>query len=662
MKEHTKKYVQRNTKNTKKTIKQKKGINDYQFYIGTNKQASEYETASEFVINYIKRTFDRGNDIAETLRTLSIQETEKWMPELKMSNETDEAIKTKENRQYELEYKAKLDKAIMRVDKYQQNLYKAYAFLWEKCSSAMQNKIMGRKDFDTNIYNDPIKLLKAIKEHSLNFQESKYEMSIITEAIKNFFNTKQKDNESLQEYTRRFKSAKDIMESHVGGPITLKKYIQLSTDYKEDLKQHQDKNGNENDKPNIYEEKYIKNASSKLYAYIYLDNADKSKYESILKNLNQQFSLGNNQYPNSIIEASSALNNHKFDMGYTKTKLNSRNQISREKENANETEEPILLTFAQIEGRCYCCGKPGHKSPQCKLKDVKPRHEWYINTVQLTQTKILDLKEQDSDTASTRIMIDADTNSTITKKSSLKKMGWTNLHYNLSNCMKNNEEELRNLVLLDSDSTNTIFCNEEYVENIQEAMKPLEIHTNGGTLTVTQTCEIPHLGKHWFNKDAITNIISLADISKNHRVTMDTAKEKSMIVHLDDKQVKFYQIPGGLYARKPKINEDENRNTPNTCGQNYLTVTENKKYVSNRQLKKAQDVKRLQNALGMPSYKDLKAIITMNMIKDNKITHEDINLAETIFGKSMGEIKGKTTRQNKTLEDIESINIPEELI
>ena len=46
------------------------------------------------------------------------------MPELKISNATDKAIKTKENRQYKIEYKAKLDKAIMRVDKYQQNLYK----------------------------------------------------------------------------------------------------------------------------------------------------------------------------------------------------------------------------------------------------------------------------------------------------------------------------------------------------------------------------------------------------------------------------------------------------------------------------------------------------------------------------------------------------------
>ena len=109
-----------------------------------------------------------------------------------MSNASNESIKTRENRQYELEYKTKLDKAIKRVDKYQQNLYKAYAFLWGKCSRAMQNKLLGRKDFNTKIYNDPIKLLIAIKEHSLNFQESRYEMTIITESIKIFLSPSNK--------------------------------------------------------------------------------------------------------------------------------------------------------------------------------------------------------------------------------------------------------------------------------------------------------------------------------------------------------------------------------------------------------------------------------------------------------------------------------------
>ena len=53
-------------------------------------------------------------------------------------------------------------------------------------------------------------------------------MSIIIDAIIIFINTRQKENESLQEYIRRFKTAKDIMESHIREPIVLKKYIQFS--------------------------------------------------------------------------------------------------------------------------------------------------------------------------------------------------------------------------------------------------------------------------------------------------------------------------------------------------------------------------------------------------------------------------------------------------
>ena len=81
----------------------------------------------------------------------------------------------------------------------------------------------------------------------------------------------------------------------------------------------------------------------------------------------------------------------------------------------------------------------------------------------------------------------------------------------------------------------------------------------------------------------------------------------------------------------------------------------------NKNLNKAQEVKRLQNALGMPSNADLKTIITMNMIQNNQITHEDINLAEQTFGKSIGSIKGKTTRSNETFDKTDLVDIPEEL-
>jgi hypothetical protein len=75
------------------TTKTKKTVEEYFFYVGSSKQASDYEITAEFVVNHIKKTFDRGNDIAEALRTLVKANTSLWKPTLLMSTETDAPVK-----------------------------------------------------------------------------------------------------------------------------------------------------------------------------------------------------------------------------------------------------------------------------------------------------------------------------------------------------------------------------------------------------------------------------------------------------------------------------------------------------------------------------------------------------------------------------------------
>ena len=131
-----------------------------------------------------------------------------------------------------------------------------------------------RTDYESTINNDPIELLRAVKEHSLNYQGSRYEMSIITDAFRAFFNCHQKNNETIQEYTKRFKVWKEILQSHLGGAIVLQKFIQSMPGYI--------KGDEENEKTCQIA------ADEQLTTYLFLVNADQEKYGSVMKGLNSQ--------------------------------------------------------------------------------------------------------------------------------------------------------------------------------------------------------------------------------------------------------------------------------------------------------------------------------------------------------------------------------------
>ena len=57
-----------NTSQSKGLIK--KNLQDYQYYLGSAKQASDYEAPTSYLINQIKKTYAYGNDIATALDQL----------------------------------------------------------------------------------------------------------------------------------------------------------------------------------------------------------------------------------------------------------------------------------------------------------------------------------------------------------------------------------------------------------------------------------------------------------------------------------------------------------------------------------------------------------------------------------------------------------------
>ena len=123
------------------------------------------------------------------------------MPKLQVSTSANADEKDQEDQEFSMLYWAKITSHITREDKYRSNLGNAYAFLFGQCNKAMQSKLQGRTDFKTTIKNNPIESLKAIEEHTISYQEKKYEMGVITDALWNLVNLKQKEDESLIDYT-----------------------------------------------------------------------------------------------------------------------------------------------------------------------------------------------------------------------------------------------------------------------------------------------------------------------------------------------------------------------------------------------------------------------------------------------------------------------------
>ena len=418
----------------------KKTWQDYVYYIGSAKQASDSATVTMQLINHIRKTYTFGEDVAQALETKKPTDFKALRPKMERSEIEDKEKREVENKELEKLYEAEIAGFVKRKNTYLSNMLQAYALLFGQCNKAMQNKIQARADFETKIKSNAIELLAAIEEHTLSYQENKYEMSIIFDAMHNLINLKQKEEESLIDYTSRFKAAKEIMVTQVGGPLKLTKYVQSM------------------EEPTSTTTQKEKKAFEQYMAFIYLRNSDHSKYGSLLNGLSTQFSLGQDQYPKTLVEAHNVLSNHRFDPNYSEKKKKKQTQSKdKDKESKEDKEEAPELSFAQMEGKCYCCGKGGHKSPQCRHKD-KPKSEWAINkTPQIVAAQnVMSARDDESTAAASQTA--SQNNQSNTDASNTMPFSWMGAQI-AGVSVAQTGAEMRDWILLDSQSSVDLFCN-----------------------------------------------------------------------------------------------------------------------------------------------------------------------------------------------------------
>ena len=372
---------------------------------------------------------------------------------------------------------------------------KAYAIIYDNyCTKALQSRIEAHPDFKEKIENKPIELLEVIKTLMHDPVRAQYPMIGMTDDIARLVNIKQGENEQLLDYVKRLRDARDIAVKKIGSEV-LYGYAERQTEYK-NLKTEEAKKA------------YKSNVFEAWMAYLVIHGSDQSKYGSLTRNFTSQYSLGNNQYPVTIETAVDVLQNHRFDPKYYENQKRHREQQNRDKPNGNDGAG--AASFAQKEKdkdvTCFCCGKKGHRVPQCPDKNNTPRDKWAINRamacMQQGTTESDDVSEiSDGESVKTT------TSSRSGRSKKQGDQGWSGyqlheasgsdaerqvVHKQRSVCFNS----LKDVIMLDSGSSiSATFMNPDLITNIKMAKKPIIMHTNAGKKAIELEGDVIGFGK-----------------------------------------------------------------------------------------------------------------------------------------------------------------------
>jgi hypothetical protein len=84
----------------------RKTLEDYEYNVRLANQTSAFEVTTEFLINYIKRNFDQGNEIAMAADSLEDPDQAQWKAKMKISSEKDPIARAQETEQSKIEYQS----------------------------------------------------------------------------------------------------------------------------------------------------------------------------------------------------------------------------------------------------------------------------------------------------------------------------------------------------------------------------------------------------------------------------------------------------------------------------------------------------------------------------------------------------------------------------
>jgi len=159
----------------------------------------------------------------------------------------------------------------------------------------------------------------------------------------------------------------------------------------------------------------------------------------------------------------------------------------------------------------------------------------------------------------------------------------------------------------------------------------------------------------WFSKKAITNILSLRLVKREYPVSYDG---EDFIVHRalhGYPDMVFRPHATGLHVL------DINDPRSHASYVFVVTVADNMRMFTKRQINGSNLARELQAGLAYPSNGDLKWITQANLLKDSPVGPQDVDVALKIYGPSVALLKGKTVRETASVARQDIVEVPKEI-
>jgi hypothetical protein len=198
-------------------------------------------------------------------------------------------------------------------------------------------------------------------------------------------------------------------------------------------------------------------------------------------------------------------------------------------------------------------------------------------------------------------------------------------------------------ILCDNQSSVDIIKNRSLVSNIRTTKNPIRVFGIGGSVDVMEEGDLAGYGVVYVHDGALANILSYAHMVKrfaNTEFNMQKYGNKFVFTQADGSILEFNHSQG-LYYHDVRHGRWSGLNNAHAL---VSSVAENESLLPEREVKEAQQARRLFQIMALPSFRDYEYMLAHKLILNCPVTYADAKRADAIYGKDVGALAGRTIR------------------